>query len=129
MNIALDINSLVKERETLSEFLASPDAYADKSFTSKNKRFNELESLIELAKRREQLAQNINEARQLAGGNDELAELAKQELIDSEAELTSLEENLFIMLTPKDPNDEKNIIIEIRAGAGGDEASLFAAEL
>ena len=129
MNITLDIDSLVKEREALSKFLASPDAYADKSFTSKNKRFTELETLIDFAKRRDQLAQNITEARQLASGNDELAELAKQELIDSENELNSLEEKLFVMLAPKDPNDEKNIIMEIRAGAGGDEASLFASEL
>jgi peptide chain release factor 1 len=82
-----------------------------------------------MAKKRDQLVQNIVEARELSVGNDELADLAKQEMIDNEQVLAELEEQLFIMLTPKDPNDEKNIIIEIRAGAGGDEASLFAGEL
>ncbi|MFZ1600372.1 MAG: peptide chain release factor 1, partial [Candidatus Saccharimonas aalborgensis] len=60
---------------------------------------------------------------------DELADLAKSEVLEIEHNLEVIENDLFIMLTPKDPNDEKNIIVEIRAGAGGDEASLFAAEL
>ncbi|QHN42514.1 peptide chain release factor 1 [Candidatus Mycosynbacter amalyticus] len=127
--ISLNLAELKTEYEVLKQFLSSPDAYADSQFTVKNKRFSELESLIALAHKREQLTQNIAEARELAGGGDELAELAKQDIIDSEAELTKLEEDLFIMLTPKDPNDDKNVIMEIRAGAGGDEASLFAAEL
>lgn len=127
--ITLDLDTLQTEYSQLGDFLANPDAYADPQFSSKNKRFSELESLITLAKRREQLSSNITEAKELASGNDELAELAKQEIVDSEAELAKLEEDLFVMLTPKDPNDDKNVIMEIRAGAGGDEASLFAAEL
>jgi peptide chain release factor 1 len=55
--------------------------------------------------------------------------MAKQEVADIKSRLDRIEEDLFLMLTPKDPNDEKNILVEIRAGAGGDEASLFAAEL
>lgn len=127
--INLDLAALTTEYDTLRDFLATPEAYSDPQFSSKNKRFSELEALIALAKRREQLTQNIVEAKELASGNDELAELAKQEVADSEAELAKLDEELFVMLTPKDPNDEKNVIMEIRAGAGGDEASLFAAEL
>ena len=72
---------------------------------------------------------NIEEAKQLTGDSGELAELAKQELAESQSKLAKLEDEIFIMLTPKDPNDDKNIIMEIRAGAGGDEASLFASEL
>lgn len=75
------------------------------------------------------MEQQLAEARQLAQGNDELAELAKLEIPEDEATIAQLDDELFILLTPKDPNDEKNIIMEIRAGAGGDEASLFAAEL
>lgn len=127
--INLNLDDLNAEYRSLSDFLASPDAYSDPQFTAKNKRFSELEQLIALAQKREQLTQNIAEARELASGGDELAELAKQDIIDSEAELAQLEEDLFVMLTPKDPNDDKNVIMEIRAGAGGDEASLFAAEL
>lgn len=127
--INLNLEDLNTEHQSLGEFLADPQAYTDPQFTAKNKRFSELESLIALAKKREQLTQNIAEAKELIGGGDELAELAKQDIVDSEAELTQLEEDLFVMLTPKDPNDDKNVIMEIRAGAGGDEASLFAAEL
>lgn len=127
--ISLDLATLQAEHQLLGDFLATPEAYSDPQFSIKNKRFSELESLIALAKRREQLAQNIADAKELTSGGDELAELAKLEIIDSEAELAKLEEDLFIMLTPKDPNDDKNVIMEIRAGAGGDEASLFAAEL
>ena len=98
-------------------------------FTAKNKRFSELEAIIAKATERKQVEQQLAEARELATGNDELAEIAKAEIPEDEAKLAQLEEDLFILLTPKDPNDEKNIIMEIRAGAGGDEASLFAAEL
>ena len=127
--ISLDLASLQAEYVSLGDFLASPDAYSDPQFGTRNKRFSELEQLIALAKKREQLTQNIVEAKELASGGDELAELAKQDIIDSEAALATLDEELFVLLTPKDPNDEKNVIMEIRAGAGGDEASLFAAEL
>lgn len=127
--ISLQLSELEAEHDSLRQFLSNPDAYADIQFTAKNKRFSELEALITLAKRRAQLTQNIEEAKELASGGDELAELAKQDIVDSETELAKLEEDLFIMLTPKDPNDDKNVIMEIRAGAGGDEASLFAAEL
>jgi peptide chain release factor 1 len=129
MNISLDLPTLEAEQKMLSDFLASPNAYNNPTFSNKNKRFSELQTLITMAKKRDQLVQNIVEARELSVGNDELADLAKQEMIDNEQVLAELEEQLFIMLTPKDPNDEKNIIIEIRAGAGGDEASLFAGEL
>ena len=127
--IALHLDDLVAERQILADFLAQPTAYSDPEFTTKNKRFSELETLIAKAKERQQLTKNLEEARQLATGGDEIAELAKAEITETEARLAELEEELFILLTPKDPNDEKNIIIEIRAGAGGDEASLFAAEL
>ena len=127
--ISLNLTDLQTERTELGEFLARPDAYNDPEFTRKNKRFSELETLIEKAREREQLTQNLAEAKELASGGDELAELAKAEIAETEVRLAELEEELFVLLTPKDPNDEKNVIIEIRAGAGGDEASLFAAEL
>jgi peptide chain release factor 1 len=127
--ISLNIDELRSERDALGDFLARPDAYNTPDFTAKNKRFSELDLLITKAKERQQLAQNLAEAKELATGGDELAELAKAEIGDIEHRQAELEEELFILLTPKDPNDEKNVIVEIRAGAGGDEASLFAAEL
>jgi len=127
--ISLDMDSLKNERADLSNFLARPDAYGSPDFTVKNKRFSELETLISKGEERENLEKNLVEAKELANEGGELAALAKLETTETEARLTELEEELFILLTPKDPNDEKNIIMEIRAGAGGDEASLFAAEL
>lgn len=127
--IELNIDDLTAEKNELGKFLATPTAYSDPDFTSKNKRFTELEGIIEKAELRSTLEQQLLEAKELANGGDELAELAKAEIAETEEKLVQLEDDLFVMLSPKDPNDEKNVIIEIRAGAGGDEASLFAAEL
>lgn len=127
--IELNIDELNAEKTELGNFLATPTAYNDSAFTAKNKRFTELEAIIDKATLRANLEQQLVEAKELATGSDELAELAKAEVAETEERLAALEEELFIMLAPKDPNDDKNVIIEIRAGAGGDEASLFAAEL
>jgi peptide chain release factor 1 len=127
--ITLNIEELAAEKQELDAFLARPDAYSDPDFTKKNKRLTELQNLLEKGTLRETLEAQLAEAKELAGGNDELAELAKMEIADIEEQLPKLEEELFLMLAPKDPNDDKNVIVEIRAGAGGDEASLFAAEL
>jgi peptide chain release factor 1 len=127
--ISLNIDDLTAEKQSLDTFLSRPDAYSDPDFSKKNKRLIELQNILEKATLRETLEAQLVEAKELAGGSDELAELAKMEVSDTEAQLAQLETDLFTMLAPKDPNDDKNIIVEIRAGAGGDEASLFAAEL
>jgi peptide chain release factor 1 len=127
--ISLNIDELQAEKAALGDFLATPSAFSDPDFSKKNKRFSELEAILEKATLRKTLESQLAEAKQLMGGGDELAELAKMEAAETEEKLASLEEELFAMLAPKDPNDEKNVIVEIRAGAGGDEASLFASEL
>jgi peptide chain release factor 1 len=127
--ITLNIDELTTEKAELADFLASPQAFSDPAFSTKNKRFTELDAIIDKAKLRDTLEQQLAEAKELATGSDELAELAKLEVSETEEKLVALDDELFIMLAPKDPNDEKNVIMEIRAGAGGDEASLFAAEL
>lgn len=127
--IELNIEDLTTEKNDLDAFLARPDAYSDPEFSKKNKRLIELQNLLEKGTLRDTLETQLAEAKELASGNDELAELAKIEIADIEGQLPKLEEELFLMLAPKDPNDDKNVIVEIRAGAGGDEASLFAAEL
>ena len=127
--IELNIEELQHEKAELDTFLARPDAYSDPDFSKKNKRLIELQNLLEKGTLRDTLEAQLVEAKALASGNDELAELAKMEVSEIEAQLPKLEEELFLMLAPKDPNDDKNVIVEIRAGAGGDEASLFAAEL
>lgn len=127
--IELNIDELTAEKNELDAFLSQPTAYSDPDFSKKNKRLLELTSIIEKGNLRDTLEAQLTEARELAQGSDELAELAKQEASEAEAQLEALEAELFAMLAPKDPNDDKNVIVEIRAGAGGDEASLFAAEL
>jgi peptide chain release factor 1 len=127
--ISLNIDELQAEKASLADFLATPNAFSDPDFSKKNKRLSELDAILEKAMLRETLEGQLLEAKELTGGSDELAELAKMEAAETEEKLSVLEEELFAMLAPKDPNDEKNVIVEIRAGAGGDEASLFAAEL
>ena len=127
--IELNIDELSSEKQSLTEFLTQPNAFSDPEYAPKNRRLTEIDELIQKANERVKLASDLTEARELTKGSDELAELAKSEVATIEARQLALDEELFILLTPKDPNDDKNVIIEIRAGAGGDEASLFAAEL
>ena len=127
--INLNVDELKAEKAGLTAFLAQPDAFNDPDFAKKNRRLLELDELIAAGERQVALEDQIKQAYELANGGDELAALAKEELPLLEQELEQVNDQLFILLTPKDPNDEKNVIMEIRAGAGGDEASLFAAEL
>lgn len=127
--ITLNIDELTAEKANLDDFLMQPNAYSDPEFSARNKRRTELDAILEKALLRNKLEVQLAEAKELMGNGDELADLAKMEAAEAEDQLEKLEEELFMMLAPKDPNDEKNVIVEIRAGAGGDEASLFGAEL
>jgi peptide chain release factor 1 len=124
-----------KERQLRSEFasietrLQDPNIYSDPSYPKLAKRRTWLERVVQLFDTKKQLASERQQAAQLASGNDELAELAQMELADLDAKIIENTDALAEALTPKDPNDEKDAIIEIRAAAGGDEASLFAADL
>ncbi|MBR0482768.1 peptide chain release factor 1 [Candidatus Saccharibacteria bacterium] len=115
------LEKLQKERQELTDFLGQPNAYADKKFASKSRRLTEVEELIKLGKQRQQLQKDIAEAI----SDPELADMKA----DLEKELAETEQKITELLLPKDPNDDKPAIIEIRAGAGGDEASLFAGDL
>ncbi|MGK0612276.1 PCRF domain-containing protein, partial [Enterococcus faecalis] len=86
---------------------------------------------VEVYRRYKKVVEGIQEAEELLGENldVEMAELAKEELADLKKEKDVLEERIKILLLPKDPNDDKNIIMEIRGAAGGDEAALFAGDL
>ena len=91
----------------------------------------ELAPIVEAYKQYKQAKQDVEDSlAMLEEENDEeMREMAKEELSDAKKRIEELEHELKILLLPKDPNDDKNIILEIRAGAGGDEAALFAAEL
>ena len=127
-DIKIDLDTLKNEKKEIEDFLSLANAFSDPSFKQKNKRFIELNDLIELETKKRKLLADIKDSNELLS-DPEMADLAKETIAETENELTDINEKIFIMLTPKDPNDDKDIIMEIRAGAGGDEASLFAAEL
>lgn len=129
-HINLNPEALKNERQELLDFLGRPDAFSDPNYAKKTRRLSELEKIIAIANRQESLKKQLNEAHDLAQSDDgEMADLARLEVPELEDEIQRINDELFVLLTPKDPNDEKDIIVEIRAGAGGDEASLFASEL
>lgn len=118
------------EYDQLKQRLADPAIYSSKQYPRLAKREAELAKLIELFDERRQLETQLSEARSLSLGPDsELAELARQETAALQDRQNQLKITLTELLTPKDPNDDKNCIVEIRAAAGGDEAALFAGDL
>lgn len=121
--------ALRQEYADLQAKLEDPNVYSDKNYPRLAKRQAELERVVGLFDTKAQTLKALEEAKELASGNDELAALAQDELKESEAKLADIEAQLAEALTPKDPNDDRDCIIEIRAAAGGDEASLFAGEL
>ncbi len=117
------------ELDELKAKLEDPSFYSSKAYPATAKRIAELEDITALKKRIEKLTAAIVEARELAQGDDELAELARLEIEESETARELAQQELQELLLPKDPNADKDCIFEIRAGAGGDESSLFAGEL
>src|SRR5262245_30664917 len=115
----------------LEERLADPAVTRQPAELAKaGKELSELRPLLEAGRRYEETLRGIDDARALASDADpELAELAKSELPELEARRDALASEIRVLLRPKDPNDEKDAILEIRAGVGGDEAALFAGEL
>lgn len=126
------LESLVERLDTVLQQLNDPDVATDqKRFRDLMKEQSDLAPIVEKYKEYVQEKQNIEESLELLEeeSDEEMKELAKEELAESKANVERLEEDLKILLIPKDPNDDKNIIVEIRAGAGGDEAALFAADV
>lgn len=122
---------LIRMEEILSE-LQEPDVANDqKRFRKLMKEQNDLSPIVEAYKEYKACKQTVEDSLQMLEeeSDEEMRELAKEELNDSRARIEELERELKILLLPKDPNDDKNVIVEIRAGAGGDEAALFAAEI
>lgn len=115
--------------EELSQLLSSPDIASDiKKMTKLSKEQSDLEPIKEKAQIYIDVCKSIDENRQLLDDN-ELGELAKEELKELEPQKATLQEDIKLLLLPKDPNDERNIYLELRAGTGGDEAALFVADL
>ena len=122
------IKSLIEEAEKITVFLADPNAYMSEDFASKSKRLSEINEIINIDKEIKQCEAHIRDAEELLG-DAELSEMAKLDIDENQAKIETLTASLEEKLIPRDPDDDKPVIMEIRAGAGGDEASLFAAEL
>ena len=122
------IKSLELELTQLNQFLENPKAYLESDFAAKSKRKAEVESILDLKKEINRAEQQIKDDEAIVS-DPELGEMAKLEIQELTEKIAELTRQLEDKLIPRDPDDDKPVIMEIRAGAGGDEASLFAAEL
>jgi peptide chain release factor 1 len=121
-----------KNYEEITEQLSSPDIMSDIStYTKLMKQHRSLGEIVEKYREAKKMHEDLAGAREILEISDdtEMRELAEMEIAEIEPNLEKAEEDLKVLLLPKDPNDEKNVILEIRAGTGGDEATLFAAEV
>jgi peptide chain release factor 1 len=117
------------ELAELESKLQDPGIFADKKYPKMAKRMSDLQKMVTLFDTRNQLAEQISDANKLVNEGGELGELAESELEQLNYKLQTTNYQLTEALTPKDPNDERDVIMEIRAAAGGDEAALFAGDL
>lgn len=129
----IDKLNIVKQRfDEVNDLIIQPDVIADqKRYVELNKEYKDLRALMEERSNYLSLLENISEAEEIIadGSDSEMTDMAKMQLDEAKQELPVLEEKIRMMLIPKDPEDEKNVVVEIRAGAGGDEASIFAGDL
>ncbi|MEZ5109069.1 MAG: peptide chain release factor 1 [Bacteroidia bacterium] len=126
------LEALKHRFEELGQQLSDPSATADmKRFQQLSKQYKELEEVVEKYNRYSKVVNNYDQAYQVLNTEKDadLKQMAKEEMEMLEAEKTKLEEEIRVLLIPKDPVDERNAVVEIRAGTGGDEASIFAGDL
>jgi len=131
-NILDKLDGLAARFAEVSTLISDPDVIADqKRFVKLSKEYKELDDVLKLRKKYVACLNSIKEAKDIITQSDDqdMKELARQELNDNEALKPQLEEDIKVALLPKDPEDAKNVQMEIRAGAGGDEAALFAGDL
>lgn len=123
------LEAIVKRYQEITEQLSSPDIIQDiKKMTELSKEQTRLSETVELYNKYKQVLKNIEEDKELTK-DSELGAFAKEELVSLEEEKSKLESQLEILLLPHDPNDEKNVVVEIKGAAGGDEANIFAGDL
>ena len=129
----IDRLAIVKQRfDEVSDLIIQPDIIADqKRYVALNREYKDLSALMEKRTAYLNLTQRQQEAEEIIsdGSDPEMTDMAKEELEEVKSKLPELEETIRFMLIPKDPEDAKNIVMELRAGTGGDEASIFAGDL
>ena len=123
------LEATLQKYESLEQELTKPEVLSDiKKTREYSKEMSNLEDIVNCYKRYKKVLNDIDEAKEMTK-DPELGEMAKEELKDLEAEKEKLDGELEILLIPKDPNDNKNVVMEIRGAAGGDEANIFAGDL
>ena len=126
------LEELVDKLDTINNQLTDPDVVSDQNkFRKLMKEQSDLQPLVEKYTEYKNTKQTIEDSLEMLEVEDdeEMKEMLKEELSEAKSNIAKIEQELKVLLIPKDPMDEKNVIVEIRAGAGGDEAALFAAEL
>ena len=129
----LDKLNIVQQRfNEISDLIIQPNIISDqKRYIKLNKEYKEFGLIIEKKKLYELLLSNINEAEEICKNEEdkEMVEMASEQLSDAKEKIIKLEDEIKFLLIPKDPDDSKNVVVELRAGTGGDEASIFAGDL
>lgn len=129
----LDKIQIIRQRfDEVNDLIIQPDVIADqKRYVQLTKEYKDLKTILDKGNLYESLLNNISEAEEIiADGSDaEMVEMAKMEMDEAKEKIPGLEEEIKFLLIPKDPDDAKNVVIEVRAGTGGDEASIFAGDL
>ena len=125
------LQAIIEKHAHLAEQMTDPDIYGNQEkLTTIAKEHSTMENVVSVGKEYISVLDQIADDEDILEGDDEeLKQIAQEELDELETRLITLEEKLKVLLLPKDPNDDKNLILEIRAGTGGDEAALFAADL
>ena len=124
--------SLEDKFQSLQEQLSSPEVMSDmKRYVQLNKDYKELEPIIKAGKEYEKMTRDLASAKDILVNekDDELREMAREEVSDIESRMPQMEQDIKLLLIPADPDDSKNAIVEIRGGTGGDEAAIFAGDL
>ncbi|MGC6526224.1 MAG: peptide chain release factor 1 [Flavobacteriaceae bacterium] len=124
---------IIQQRfDEVSDLIIQPDIISDqKRYVQINKEYKDLKKILDRGEIYKSLVSNIDEAQEIiADGSDaEMVEMAKMQLEEAKSKLPEIEEEIKFLLIPKDPEDAKNVVVEVRAGTGGDEASIFAGDL
>ena len=125
------LQAIIEKHAHLAKQMTDPDIYGNQEkLTAIAKEHSTMENVVSVGKEYISVLDQIADDKDMLEGDDEeLKQIAQEELDELETRLITLEEKLKVLLLPKDPNDDKNLILEIRAGTGGDEAALFAADL
>ncbi len=124
---------IIKQRfDEVSDLIIQPDIISDQMrYIQINKEYKDLKKILERAEVYETMVSNLKEAQEIIadGSDSEMVEMAKIQMDEAKQQLPELEEEIKVLLIPTDPEDAKNVVVEVRAGTGGDEASIFAGDL